>query len=80
MHIGGSKSEAFAYLKDQIYMEEYKVGRRNFCRGPEEGVDKKAVAQAIPIFAMGCFDLTRDLCDQISTSMPLLVESAGRCT
>jgi hypothetical protein len=32
----------------------------------------KAVAQAIPTFVMGCFDLTKEICDQISTVIALL--------
>jgi hypothetical protein len=27
----------------------------------------KVVAQAIHVFVMGCFDITKDICDQIST-------------
>jgi hypothetical protein len=29
----------------------------------------KAVAQAIPAFAMGCFDITKEMCNRISSMM-----------
>jgi len=29
----------------------------------------KAVAQAIPVFAMGYFDITKEMCNQISSMM-----------
>jgi len=42
-------------------------GRRNFLSWAGKEIFIKAVAQAIPTFAMGCFDLTKMLCDQISS-------------
>jgi hypothetical protein len=54
----------FAYLKDRIC--KHMQGWNNFFL-PWAGKEilVKAVAQAIPTFAMGCFDLLKTLCDQI---------------
>jgi hypothetical protein len=66
VYVGRSKAKIFAYLKDRLWkkiigwMEKWlsKVGKE---------VLIKACAQAIPIYAMSCFDITKGLCDQMST-------------
>jgi hypothetical protein len=65
VYVGKSKIKIFGYLKDRIWklisgrMEKWlsKMGKE---------VLIKACAQAIPIFSISCFDITKNLCDQIS--------------
>ena len=63
--IGKSKSKVFQYLKERIRRKIQGWKERMLsCAGKEILI--KVVAQAIPIYAMACFDITKSLCDQIS--------------
>jgi hypothetical protein len=65
VHVGWSKSGTFAYLKDRIWKRMQGWNEKFLsCVGKEILI--KAVAQAIPTFAMGCFDISKNLCGQIS--------------
>lgn len=67
VHVGRSKLRGtFAYLKDRIWkrIQGWK-GKMLPWAGKEVLI--KAVAQAIPTIAMGCFKLTKGLCGQISS-------------
>jgi len=66
IHVGKSKSGVFAYLKDRIW-KRIQGWNEKFLSWAGKEILIKAVAQAIPTFAMGCFDLTKALCDQISS-------------
>lgn len=65
VHVGRSRKKAFGYIKDRLwgrlqgYMEKLlnKTGRE---------VLVKAVAEAIPTYAMSVFYLTREFCDELS--------------
>uniref|UniRef100_A0A0A8ZJY0 Reverse transcriptase zinc-binding domain-containing protein n=1 Tax=Arundo donax TaxID=35708 RepID=A0A0A8ZJY0_ARUDO len=56
--VGRSRKRAFEYIKQKIW------ARIQGWQGKEILV--KAVAQAIPTYAMSCFDLTKGLCDDLS--------------
>jgi len=64
--VGQSRKKVFSYLKDRVWKHILGWKEKMLSRAGKE-VLIKAVAQAIPTFAMGCFDITKDLCDQIST-------------
>ncbi|RLN42620.1 retrotransposon protein, putative, unclassified [Panicum miliaceum] len=66
VYVGKSKTQAFSYLKERIWKRIQGWKEKMLSRAGKE-VMIKAVAQAIPTFAMGCFDLTKELCDHISS-------------
>lgn len=64
-YIWKSVKRCFAYIKDSI-MSRLHGGMERCLSMAGKEVYVKAVAHAIPTYAMGCFDLTRSLCDEIS--------------
>lgn len=66
VHVGASRSGTFSYLKDRIWQQIMGWKEKMLSKAGKE-IMIKAVAQAIPTFAMGCFDLTKGLCDKISS-------------
>jgi hypothetical protein len=66
VYIGKSKSKTFAYLKERIWKCILGWKEKLLSKAGKE-ILIKAVAQAVPIYAMACFDLTKGFCDQIST-------------
>jgi hypothetical protein len=64
VHVGQSKVGAFAHLKDRIW-KQMQGWNEIFLSWAGKEILIKAVVQAIPTFAMGCFDLSKSLCDQI---------------
>ena len=66
VHVGKSRSSVFGYLKDRVWQRIQSWKEILLSRAGKE-VLIKAVAQAVPTFAMGCFDITKDICDQISS-------------
>jgi hypothetical protein len=63
--IGKSKKKAFEYLKDRIWKRIQGWKEKTLSNAGKE-VLIKAVAQGIPTYAMGCFEITKELCDDIS--------------
>jgi hypothetical protein len=64
VHVGKSRTKVFEYLKERVWKRSRDGKKRLSLAGKEVLI--KAVAQAIPVFVMGCFDITKDICDQIS--------------
>jgi hypothetical protein len=66
IHVGMSRSGTFNYLKDRIWQRMTGWKEKMLSKVGKE-ILIKAVAQAIPIYAMGYFDLTKGICDKISS-------------
>jgi hypothetical protein len=65
-HVSRSKGSTFAYLKDRVWQRILKWKEKMLSWAGKE-ILIKVVAQAIPTYAMGCFEITKALCDQISS-------------
>ncbi|XP_073360407.1 uncharacterized protein [Aegilops tauschii subsp. strangulata] len=64
VYVGAAKTQIFEYLKDRIWKKIQGWIERLLSRAAKD-VLIKACAQAIPTFAMSCFDLTKSLCEQM---------------
>jgi hypothetical protein len=64
VYLGRSKTKAFGYLKEIIW-KLIQGWKEKFLSRAGKEILVKVVAQAIPIYAMSCFDFTKDLCDEI---------------
>jgi hypothetical protein len=65
LYVGRSKTKCFEYLKEKIW-KRIQGWKERFLSAAGKEILIKAIAQAIPTYAMACFDLTRSLCDSIS--------------
>lgn len=64
--IGKSRKKAFQYIKRRIWGRIQGWQEKLLSKAGKE-VLIKAVAQAIPTYAMSCFDLTKGLCDELNS-------------
>jgi len=66
VYIGKSKKRTFEYIKQRVWIQIQGWQEKLLSKAGKE-IMIKAVAQAIPTYAMSCFDLTKGLCEEISS-------------
>uniref|UniRef100_A0A453CB70 Reverse transcriptase domain-containing protein n=1 Tax=Aegilops tauschii subsp. strangulata TaxID=200361 RepID=A0A453CB70_AEGTS len=66
VHVGRSRKRAFSYIKRNICGRVYGWQERLLAKESKEAL-VKAVGQAIPTYAMSCFDLTKTFCSELNT-------------
>jgi len=64
--IGKSRKKAFEYIKKKVWFRIQGWQEKLLSKAGKE-ILVKAVAQAIPTYAMSCFELTIGLCDELSS-------------
>jgi len=66
VNIGKSRKKPFEYIKRKIWSRIQGWQEKLLSKAGKE-ILIKAVAQSIPTYAMSCFDLTKGLCDELSS-------------
>jgi ribonuclease HI len=66
VYIGKSKKKMFEYIKQKVWGRIQGWQEKLLSKAGKE-IMIKAVAQAIPTYAMSCFDLTKGWCEEISS-------------
>jgi hypothetical protein len=66
VHVGNGRATTFMYFKERLWQRIQGSKEKMLSKVGKESLIK-TVAQAIPTFAMGCFDLTMELCYQMSS-------------
>jgi len=62
--VGRSRKKVFEYIKKKIWSRIQGWQEKLLSKAGKE-ILIKAVAQSIPTYAMSCFDLTKELCDEL---------------
>lgn len=65
-YVGKSKARTFDYVKDRMW-KKIQGWKEKLLSKPGKEILIKAVAQAIPVYSMACFDLTKSVCEELST-------------
>ena len=66
IYVGRSRARTFAYIKERIWSKIQGWKEKMLSKAGKE-ILIKACAQAIPTFAMSCFDLTKGLREEINS-------------
>jgi hypothetical protein len=64
--IGKSRKKAFEYIKKKVWLRIQGWREKLLSKAGKE-ILVKAVAQAIPTYAMSCFELTKGLCEELNS-------------
>jgi len=64
--VGKSRRKTFEYIKQRVWNRIQGWQERLLSKAGKE-IMIKAVAQAIPTYAMSCFDLTKSVCDDLNS-------------
>jgi hypothetical protein len=66
IHIRKSRTSVFEYTKQRVWAKIQGWQQKLLSKARKE-ILIKVVARAIPTYAMSCFDLTKGLCDELSS-------------